>query len=337
MGNVAGQRPDRAIVFIPGFSPAAEPTGWSSFDQFLQGLKSDKDLAQPTNAGAIPGYRFSGDTLNCDIFVGNWNDRLDRLSAKPLLFRVFRTTALILAGLPTCARQAIGRSWAFAAQTLFGIIALAAFGWFAIAAVISNATNLPGPLAQAFNIHSWWFIALTILFLAIGVTTGDVADIVDAYNRYLCERSGSLRTRLRSHVELLMDEVSSCGYGYITIVAYSFGALIALDVIMRSSIPKLALVTTGASFRYVFAVEPEAVRAILRSTKNNERISKWIDVTSNEDPVAGGASTVDPTLAAVERRVNLTPTFWDYITTTVHSAYFTNETVSAIIRSVALG
>lgn len=322
MTTEKGSQPKCALVFVPGFVPGYRVSnGWTLFDEFLQLLRADRELLGETDAGSATGYSVRNSEFCCDVFAVSWNDRLDRLSAKPALFRVGRTIALMVTSMAPSLRQIFSSSRAFALQTLATGAALFFFVAFWVLSI--------------FGFHQLWFTLLAAIFAASSFALGDAADVVDAYRRYLLEARDSLRDRLRNRVVALLDKVSDAGYVSVTIVGHSFGALLAVDAIPHYKRGMIRLVTIGASFSYLNDLEPSCLSTIIECCEKSGLVTRWIDITSLDDPIAGGIEAVGSARGRVESRyIRLEHNFAEYMTGVVHEAYFTNEEVREVMREV---
>jgi hypothetical protein len=315
-------QPRNALIFVDGFTPAyARSISWSTLDQLLALLGTDRGFGSAIRVGTQEGYRFQSGNFTCDVFEVMWDDRLDRLSDKPLMFRVLRTAALVFTSLPKSAREILGPNRAFAFQTLSGLIAIIFFAIFTI--------------LSFFGLHQIWFTLLALLFASTSVAMGDVTDVVDAYHRYLLEPTDTLRLRLRNRAIHVFDEVHTGSYSSVTIVAHSFGALLAIDAIPHAVVNNIRLATVGASFSYIHDLEPVEVSNTINTCVQSGRVARWVDVTSTDDPVAGGIDAIGSIQTNADKRpIELKPNRWEYITGEVHDAYFSNGEVRSIIQQL---
>jgi len=330
--------PSHAIIYIPGFMPVGAQTSTNQIDDLFQLLQVDRVATRAIIIDGVQGNRLTYAGTTCDVFMATWQDRLDRLSGKPLIYRVFRSVSLIVIGIPVWLRQFFSSSPAFAAQTTVGMMSLISFAYLAVATTLTGFHLAKGSvIGTIFDANKWWFISLALFVASTGIATGDIADIVDAYNRYVTDPNSVLRDRIRRYLCCVIDKITAAGYSEIAVVAHSFGALLAIDSIPHRAkeSTRINLATLGASFGYILDLQSSQVEILIDHCRGS--VGRWIDITSANDPVASGVSAVRSDLNAIEQRVDLSSTFWDYLSASIHSAYFANSDVRLKVKKCIMG
>lgn len=245
-----------------------------------------------------------------DIYEVYWDDLTDRLSKRSERYKFFSGIRLIFYWIAISIRVAkLSFSFFFESSILMLLILLWYLGIVLIAfeAISKNPSflgfiDIPAHLAEYLgalskNLQAWnvWIIVSGILAL-LPISVDKLVDLVDFSRRYSNNEKnkenesyrGLLRNRLRSIVD---DVVQDGSYSRITILAHSFGVLIATDFLgdYRPSNK-----TQGINLRYITwggfmatSTSSKWLSADVEKCLNSPYVDVWHEFYSKQDWLSG--------------------------------------------------
>lgn len=340
-----------AILLVPGIRQAKQG---EHLDVLVDGLRAAVEgfeCAAPS-AAAIEGLLgkrvackalTTDDAVDVDVFECFVSDLVPTLTSQTALVRLREGTSLLgfwfFSGiwrglgsrkyLVTTAllSSAVLMLWYFSVVVLgmkaLGAIEVKEQGWMRDAVAI----------AAAIGDHlGSWMVWLGIGTL-IGMFRGDrLADIGHCLRGYLRddELRGAFRARLR---EPLLALKNTKQYERVTIVAHSFGSLIALDVLADFQVkdgPKLRVVTLGspaAILRFV----GRHVADELRRAAGNKQIAQWVDFSSPSDWMGAPLPLTSPGYPFDQKILDDMGGWMARFTGSTHRAYFHRREVMELL------
>ncbi|MBN8227300.1 hypothetical protein JYK02_07225 [Corallococcus macrosporus] len=154
--------------------------------------------------------------------------------------------------------------------------------------MLRHLADVVAPAASTLGSWKGW-VLLSLLMGALPVHRAvDVANLVHRYLTDKLMRNGvvGLRTDLRHRVHATLRAVVESGaYSRVTVVAHSFGAAMAVDVLAdfrSSSSTAIRLVTLGGPLE-LLARRAEWFEKEIQRCADNGQLIQWIDFHSDED------------------------------------------------------
>ncbi|QIR41015.1 hypothetical protein HCG51_32925 [Tolypothrix sp. PCC 7910] len=342
-----------AIIFIHGFYLGRDRNYF--IDSLSTGLTEVLELPRVEEAGEekIAGYagkkfKVYVDVENIkeiDIYDAYWNDIISQpLSSSNLKNQIFRGVSMLFYWLISKDIFAFRNSpplliglgvslmlWIF---WFYGIIALAlvALGQdpnilgFAISEDWSKQISAFGK--QMTNWSAWLIVSGLFSFVPINM----LADIADFSTKYVEDTAESkiLKAKIRKQVTENLNAVLESGlYEKITILAHSFGNVIATDVLADYQQKcRVRYISLGGSLK-IFSIKSKQIAAEIKKCFNNQQIETWIDFYSHQDwlctktPVADGCDVAKIS----HREIKIPFSLIKQMSGKTHDHYFMNEEV----------
>lgn len=345
------------IVFVPGMG-ADEPEAYlerltGGFRDFCANrglaLSSQQDNAE---AGAnrrrieidLPG----GGRRTLDIVEAFWGDLKPRLSSQSLLRRIGRGLVMLIYWLASL------RSWQAAASSryllfnvLFTVTILLLWYFGALIAGLTAVGSDPSffgatlpeslqPLAGRLgglgrSLGGWSVWAAASLVLAALPATA-IVDIAFASMAYLQNRHG-MRGKIGGRVARALAEAVRGGEGYqrISVVAHSFGVVIATEVLADyrgTDRPPLRFVSLGGPLLLVAARERRVAEARDRLIAN-AAVAHWVDFHSEQDWLCTRSPVPAGTAKFEDRPLTSTVAWDERLSGASHHLYFEDPEVLA--------
>lgn len=288
----------------------------------------------------------NGDTL--DFVEAYWNDLVPSLTQAPLGVRFIRGLSLVM-------------YWALGARVwkgflkrkylTFGLMlsATAFFAWyFSVLVLVFEAvevSEVPAsiqPLVkqlQAFigNIGGWEIWA--VVWLVVGLLpVNNLVDITDFTKRYLSDEplqtDGDSVTRhvivkrIREQIDAALNGEE---YDRVTILAHSFGCVVAIDTVKElPALTELRIVTLGSMIELLSSRETwleEEARAVAA----RDDLVEWIDVQHSSDWFSSGSGIENFARNCRHEPVSSSETLIDMLAARVHARYFNNQRVAQLV------
>lgn len=142
------------------------------------------------------------------------------------------------------------------------------------------------PLIHGMTIPDWLNGAYLLAFSTLMVTVFPVTSIVDiayATQNYVLNRN-SFFNKVRSRVAAVLNLAArETKYKSITIVAYSFGSVVAVEAMQayKGNMP-VRLITLGSPLMLLSAVSPR-VKAAVNELAHKKQLLEWVDFYSEQD------------------------------------------------------
>lgn len=178
------------------------------------------------------------------------------------------------------------------------------------------------------NWPAWLIVSGLFSFVPINA----IADIADFSTRYLEENPEGkfLRAKIRKQVANTLNAVSETGrYHKVTILAHSFGVVIATDLVADyHQNYRISYISLGGCLEFIAYKNQQIKKEIIKSL-NNKQIDKWIDFYSEQDwlctktPIPKDADL----MRLCHRKIQLPFSLLNQLSGQSHEHYFTNEQV----------
>jgi len=131
-----------------------------------------------------------------------------------------------------------------------------------------------------------WFAWLGMAALSSFLPINMIVDVADFSTRYLEENheGKSLKAKIRKRVAETLNAVLESGlYDEITVLAHSFGAVIATNVLANyQQNYRVRCIIAGGSLK-IFSSKSKQIEKDIKKCFNNDKIEIWIDFYSNQD------------------------------------------------------
>ena len=350
-----------AVVFVPGL--AVQDRDFF-LDCISTGLTEHLEITNVKEVGEAKiagnsGKRFELyiDAENIkiiDIYEAYWADLFSKLSEQDLKSQFLNGTYLLFYWL-------FGKIWASVreAPTLFiGIMTsllLLFFWYYGILAMALTAIGqdpnflnfIPiktewaksiGSVGTTMGGWSVWLIVSGLLNL-IPVKLG--VDIADFTRRYLDEdmEGSAIKAKIRQRVSVILNDVlNEKIYERVTILAHSFGVVVATDMLADYYYPKqikIRYISLGGPLK-VLSYKSGWVEKEIKKCLNNNIIDNWIDFYSDQDwmctktPIPKGCN---PEKIQYQKN-NLKFSLFKQLSGKSHTHYFTDEKVLKTILDI---
>ncbi|MEH2245940.1 hypothetical protein [Nostoc sp.] len=348
---MASQR--EAVIFVHGFYLGRDRNHF--IDCLSVGLTEVlefpriKEIGEEKITGHI-GKKFKLDlgknsSKEIDIYDAYWNDLFSKqLSGSNLKTQVFRGIYILFYWFFTKNLLALRNSpplliglgtslvlWIF---WFYGIVGLA----FVALGQEPNFLGFPIPEdwskpissfgKQMTNWSAWLVVSGIFSFVPINL----IADIADFSTRYLEENSEGkiLKAKIRKQVADKLNAVLETGlYDRVTILAHSFGVVIATDLLADyQEDHRVRYISMGGCLKLLSCKSRQLEKEISKCL-DNEKIEAWIDFYSDQDWLC----TKTPILKKSnperiqQKETRTTFSLWKQLTGESHDHYFTNEEV----------
>ncbi|PPC78011.1 hypothetical protein C4K68_07090 [Pokkaliibacter plantistimulans] len=348
------------VILLPGIGRAAKYQQRDSFcdglcmasEQVLLNRIDDPQL--PQDLCRLSGQR-DGQPLTLDVVEAYWNDMVPSLSQQPLSTRIQRGLSLFLYwGLSPVWQGWWQRKYLTLSILLSGLMLV--FWYYSTLALFAQALVNSSDSSTALLGHwldgilstmgSWKLWALVTLLMGVLPVTS-VVDAMDFSKRYTAEEAAGpdtpalrlqiirrVREQIRSYLALADSVADSDGqlrpYQRITLVAHSFGTVIAIDVLADlplSVSPGIRLFTLGSPLELLHKRVPWLLEEQSKCMQRNDLL-QWLDITSPADWLATGADVDRLDDRRIEQlSIRASGTLTDRLAARIHSRYFDNQQV----------
>lgn len=183
---------------------------------------------------------------------------------------------------------------------------------------------------------SVWLVASALLSL-IPVNAG--VDIFDFARRYLEDDTDGriLRAKIRQRISVILDDVLNENiYDRVTVLAHSFGVVIATDMLADYQHSKpIRYISMGGALK-ALSYKSEWVEKEIKKCLSNDSLEVWIDCYSDQDwlctktPIPDGCSSKK----IQYKKNNLKFSLLKQISGKSHEHYFTDENVLKTILDI---
>ncbi len=148
-------------------------------------------------------------------------------------------------------------------------------------------------------LESKFWIWPTAILTAANIDLDRSIDLADLLRRYLFgvreSDNSTMRETLRFEVSDAVDAVAAGAKTDVTIVAHSFGCVMALDYIAASSpVKRIDLFTLGGFLKFLSAENPQLVQPLISGALASPSLAKWTDFYSPNDWLATTTPIVTP-------------------------------------------
>ncbi|MBE9198696.1 MULTISPECIES: hypothetical protein [unclassified Nodularia (in: cyanobacteria)] len=349
-----------AIIFIHGFYLGRDR------NYFLDYLSTGfTDILEPyriEEAGEEKIAGYIGKTIKLvtnkdnfkkiDVYDAYWNDLVNnQLSNRNLKDRLLRGIDMLfywfftkkLTILTSCPPLLIGLgiSLLLGIFWFYGIIALT------FIALGQEPNSLGFPISEEWakqissfgkqmtNFTAWTLVSGFFSFVPINL----MVDVAEFSTRYLKENSEGriMRAKIRKQVSGTLNAVLETGYyNKVTILAHSFGVVIATDLLADyQQEHRIRYVSMGGCLKFL-SYKSNQIEKKIRKCINNEQIETWIDFYSNQDWLS--TKTFIPKDSNSEkichREIKLPFSLLKQITGKSHDHYFTDEEVLKTVLNI---
>lgn len=328
--------------------PAARPLQKKEHLAILvEGLcrSAEAYCCEPTDGAVVPGlegqrlrvkHLASGETKEVDVFECYYSDLMPDLSGANAMVRLWEGTKLLSFWLFSRVWWATRGNFHLVVTAVVSSVILVA--WYSSVFVLGckaigeiraaeSGALVQGLVDLAKAIGE--FVGPWVIWLGVGSFTALVrgeflANISNLLRRYLqsAEVQASYRERLRGP---LLRIVGSGQYSRVTVLAHSFGTIVALDVMGGwhvSGAPKLHVITIGSPLRVLRRVgkwlDPE-----LKRCAANKGIACWHDFSSDTDWMGSEFPMPEPRVFPFScSHIENLGGFWARFSGATHREYF---------------
>ncbi|MDJ0736869.1 MAG: hypothetical protein QNJ47_22850 [Nostocaceae cyanobacterium] len=345
-----------AVIFIPGLS--GEEKGYL-FDILCEGLENqewlDLKLIGEVN---IPGHSskrfgvYSQQTLlkQIDIYEAFWLDIIadQRLSNKDFRTKLLGGTDLLIYWLFSPVWKAFYEAPSLIIGLLLSLLTLVFWYYGILVTLIKEVGENNHVFEQVIPINwgenatfigqildGWsFFIFIGIILSILGSFSVDkLIDKAHFVKRYLGNVGGILlRNKIRSRLRKITDDVLY-NYDKLTIVAHSFGAIIATDLLADyDSTKQVEYITLGASLK-LLSYRSKWIKKEIKKCLDNQFISEWNDFYSMQDWL-GGKTPISSVSNSAKIKFHEFPiqcSFIDRLLGITHIAYLSNPLWAKIL------
>jgi hypothetical protein len=301
-----------AVILIHGI-PFVEEMGRKGYQEelLLQGMAEVPERIQVRSRGPMTlessvGMRLEvsledGSTRTLDVYEAFWGDLMTSLLRERLRTRVLRGLELLAFWLFSGIWRGFFSRMLMTVSYLLGLVLLLVWYWGTLALFFIAVGEQPAEstgsavyesrefLGRVGNMMGGWRIWLLSAMLLKLFPADRFVDVADFVRRYLLnERSeGSamgLRSSIRKRVGSTLFSVGgSASYSRVTVMASSFGSVIAMELLAHYSLPcPIRLFTLGGSLEFV-SRKSSWMRREIQSCIDNPRLVQWLDFYSDED------------------------------------------------------
>lgn len=266
-----------AVILIPGMDSREKGAAQR---RLVQGMVNSTERMRVAEAGQVSllGEKavrlvvgHPGDpSAEIAVFEAFWRDMTHQDAPKQVLARVREGATLLAYWFLSGIWRALGRSsWYMTTGLLLSSLLLAAWYYSVLAVGLAAIGTDPELVKQyggqpvlsgliAFLVsvgrkmgswQAWVLVSVLLRFVPVDA----MVEISAFAKRYLRNEAGpdevGCRDKIRQRMRGILDEVCGGGYGNVTVVAHSFGAVVAVDLLADHVPPgqaKLRLVTMGS-------------------------------------------------------------------------------------------
>jgi hypothetical protein len=338
-----------AIILVPGIRPAQQD---EQLDVLIGGLRKSAESVRvsETSVASIDGMkgkrvtctvRATGETKTIDFYECYLSDLVPRLSERRALPKLWEGTQILFfwafSGLwkslraePYLVLSAIVSSgvfllWYFSVLAL-GLTALGEMKLEENSGLLLQAVKLASFLGAALGNWGLWLGLTTLLGLVRADRLADIGYFTRSYLGSDLFR-GTIRSRVRDPLDRL---TTSEQYSRVTVLAHSFGALVATDALAQFKYragPALGVITLGAPTVVLRNMAEWVPRELLTCARNSQ-IQFWLDFSSKSDWMGSQMDFGEkPTFPFVSARLRGMGGFLDQFTGGAHRAYFSRQEV----------
>ncbi len=321
-----------------GTSCTEEPV--PGFNAIVCGLKAHSSSSEPSKFHFVPSY---------------WADKIESLTDSGL-------TSRLLDGFDTI------RYWVFSWRFLellsrrpsllivvslmllvfvFWYIGVLALTISKVMEILKDKNWLPdriGALLESIrNVYWRWLPFLGVSILMAILPANEVVDMAFFGQQYL-HYNQKLRTsivdKVAKDVRLLAE--SKQPYRHVFVVAHSFGALVAIDALVKvtpNPSRPIYLITVGAGLDFLDARD-STIKKSYTELLESKKIKGWLMINADDDDFLSSTPKITPSAAYSCRKVSLAPTLSEQLgignTDPVHIKYFSNPDVEKAIAGFLL-
>lgn len=280
-----------------------------------------------------------GSVREFDVQEVYWGDLRPVLSSASTVMKILRGIDLFGFWIRS------GRMWraAFRSSKYMQFSMLASLGlvlmWYygaivaALTAVGANpGSALPPVVADRFAdwgayLGGWyvWGVAAAILAFLPG---REVIDIGYATKCYLQNRRGMFH-KVCGRLGKVLGQMESAGYDAYTVVAHSFGVIVATEALAKRPVdrgPDVRLVTLGGPLELITA-RSDRVRRSFATLIRHPSVSRWVDFYSHDDWLCTRSPVPEETVHFESRRISSTVAIDEKVTGESHGLYFSDWAV----------
>lgn len=307
--SIKSSVPREAVIFIPGLSPQEKggcldliSNGFDNLEGFSFEEQGEAQIHGYTGKRFYFYKKEHEISREIDIYEAYWQDLAaeNKLSDKDLKIKFLKGCALILEWMFSFAWKVIFEAPYLTVCFLISLF-LIVFWYYGILGMVMTAIGenqsffgQPIPKDWAVAISSiadymvnwslWIVVSLILTFLPVE----KVVDQTYFVTQYLGngEEAIRLRTKARNRVIPLLSNLL-INYEKVTVVAHSFGVIIATDALADYSPPTLQglpirYITLGGSLKFL-SYKSASISKEIEKCLDNQVISSWIDYYSNQD------------------------------------------------------
>jgi hypothetical protein len=271
-------------------------------------IRSGLPLVDGLEGQAIHVERTKGDAgRTLDVYEAFWGDLMPSLTQQPVIRRVGQGASLLSYWLFSRVWAGIRKYRWLSLQLVLTTLVVLFWYYGALATFLSASSSesstlqdlakseFLAPLAGLLQwigakMGTWkvWAVATVLLGL---VPTNQAVDAINLSRLYLLDwRPGmeavGVRARTRKRIaQVLRSIVESGNYERVTVVAHSFGVVLAVDVLgdfESNHDVELRLLTLGGPLE-VLVHREQWVSKEIEKCVNNEHVTTWLDIYSEED------------------------------------------------------
>ncbi|MGB3758269.1 MAG: hypothetical protein WBA07_18140 [Rivularia sp. (in: cyanobacteria)] len=348
--------PTEAVIFVPGLS---EQEKGYLLDILCEGIENQERLDfQLIGEVDIPGHSskrfgvYSGETLlkKIDIYEAFWLDIIaeERLSNKDYRTKLIEGADLLVYWIFSPVWKAFYEVPSLIIGLFLSLLILVFWYYGILVTIIKDVAEtsnifgqmVPGSWSEyakvVEQILDQWslFIFLGIILSIFGsISVDKLIDKAHIVKKYLGNVGGIvLRNKIRCRVKRITDDVLH-NYEKLTIVAHSFGVIIATDFLADySSTKKIEYITLGGTLN-VLSYRSKWIKQEIDKCLSNKFVSKWDDYYSMQDWL-GGKTPVSLGRNSNKIKLHEFPiqcSFIDRLSGTTHMAYLSNPVWARIL------
>lgn len=301
-----------AVILIPGIHhrPGEGHKGYQE-ELLLQGLAEVPERIRVRPQGpmileSVVGKRFEvsfqdGTTRTLDVYEAFWGDLITTLARRRIQTRVMRGFELLVFWLFSGIWRGFFSRKVLTGSYLLGLFVLVAWYWSTLALFLTAVGHPPEEstgsmvylvrefLGQVGNMMGGWSIwVLSATFLGL-FPVDRFVDTADFVRRYLLDARGEgravgMRSHIRKRVGSTLDAVCTSGdYTRVTVMASSFGAVVAMDLLAEYTLPcPIRLLTLGGPLE-MLSQKSSWMRKEIQACVDNPMLMQWLDFYSDED------------------------------------------------------
>jgi hypothetical protein len=341
--------PTEAVIFIPGL--LGEEKGYF-FNILCEGLESQEQFDLKIMGEVnIPGHSskrfgiYSGEKLlkKIDIYEAYWLDIVteQRLSDKDFRTKLVEGADLLIYWIFSPVWKAFYEVPSLIIGLFISLFILVFWYYGILLTLLKEVAEKSYVLGQDIP-DSWsayakvieqildnWslLILIGIIFSIIGgISIDKLIDKAHFVKKYLGNVGGILlRNKIRCRVKNITDDVLK-NYDKLTIVAHSFGVIIATDFLADYHYTKkIEYISLGGTLK-VLSYRSKWIREEIKKCLNNKLVSKWDDYYSKQDWL-GTKTPVFPGNNSTKIKLHEFPiqcSFMDRLLGITHIAYLSN-------------